>query len=328
MNRKMFVLTEAILALMLIALSFIMFRGKDDEEYKKVAVIIQNSNDNQWAAFKYGLRMAARDYNIEVAVVSTEGILTAEEEMKIIEKEIENGAAGLIVQPVMEEGTKEMIAKCQKKVPVMLIEHLSDAAEAKEPKEKAEALSVTAPDNYAMGRALAEELLKDYNGKLGGKTVGILAETEKSASIRERERGVRDGLKDTGAGIRWFVFDAAAETEKNCLKSQEEVDFVIALDDSSLIAAGECSAANNLRGAIVYGIGSSTEAAYYLDTGITECLIVPDAFNIGYQSLAEIATKIREPFYQLRSQTVSYTAIRRETLFSKENQEILYTMSP
>ena len=31
--------------------------------------------------------------------------------------------------------------------------------------------------------------------------------------------------------------------------------------------------------------GNSTEAVYYLDTGIAGCLVVPDEFNVGYQSL-------------------------------------------
>ena len=58
------------------------------------------------------------------------------------------------------------------------------------------------------------------------------------------------------------------------------MDFVIALDDNSLTAAGECAAANNLHGAIIYGIGNSTEAVYFLDTGAVECLVVPDMWDI------------------------------------------------
>ena len=101
----------------------------------------------------------------------------------------------------------------------------------------------------------------------------------------------------------------------------------MALDDNSLTTAGECSAANNLHGAIVYGIGNSTEAAYYLDAGYVECLVVPDEFNVGYQSLTEIAESLGNRLRRSRDITVSYTVIRSDTLFSKENQEILFTMS-
>ena len=105
------------------------------------------------------------------------------------------------------------------------------------------------------------------------------------------------------------------------------MDFVIALDDSSLVSAGEAAAANNLHGSLVYGIGKSTEAVYYLDTGIAVCLIVPDEFNMGYQSLAEMSKKIKRSLYKMKGDTVSYTVLRQDNLFSKENQELLFTMS-
>lgn len=105
------------------------------------------------------------------------------------------------------------------------------------------------------------------------------------------------------------------------------MDFVVALDNGSLTTAGEYSAANNLHGALVYGIGNSTEAVYYLDTGAVECLVVPDEFSMGYQSLTETAKRLQNFFYMMEDNTVSHTVIRREELFSEKNQEILFTMS-
>ena len=61
----------------------------------------------------------------------------------------------------------------------------------------------------------------------------------------------------------------------------------MALDDTSLVEAGEAAKQNNLSGAIVYGIGNSTEAVYYLDTRWAESLIVSDEFTAGYQCVAD-----------------------------------------
>ena len=77
----------------------------------------------------------------------------------------------------------------------------------------------------------------------------------------------------------------------------------------------------------IYGIGNSTEAAYYLDTGVVECLLVADEFNLGYQSLNEIAKELDDYLYHMQSIEVYHTIIRKEELFSEENQEILFTMS-
>ena len=120
-NRKLFILLEAFLAVLVIAAVLIMLWGKNGKDRYKVSVIIQNSDDNQWAAFKYGLRMAAEDKGIEMIVVSTGGALTVEEEKSAIEWEIDNGADAVIVQPVPSPDAEEMLKKIENKVPVMLL---------------------------------------------------------------------------------------------------------------------------------------------------------------------------------------------------------------
>lgn len=319
-SKKMFILTETLLAIMVIAVAIIMVRENNGKEQDKISVIIQDSEDNQWAAFQYGLKMAAEDLEIRMFLVSTSGALTAEEEKILIEREIENGADAVIVQPA--PGSEEMLRKIAARIPVILIEHTG----AKDGEESR--LPAVEPDNYAMGAALAEELLRDYNGKLGGKTLGIFSKTGDSRAVLERRKGFTDTVADTDANISWSVAAPFSEEEGEALlETQPAVDFVIALDDNSLTMAGEYAAANNLHGALVYGIGNSTEAVYYLDTGIAACLVVPDGFNIGYQSLAEAAQSLTRYLYKRKDRTVTYHVIRRDTLFSKENQEIIFTMS-
>lgn len=320
-SKKLFILLEALLVIMIIVLVSVMLWGKDGKNPYKVSVIIQNSDDNQWAAFKYGLRMAAEDMGIELFIVSTGGALTVEEEKNAIEWEIDNGADAVIVQPVPGAATEEMLKKIENKVPVMLVEYTATK------NKDISMLPTVEPDNYAMGAALAEELLKDYNGNIEGKTLGILAENDDSEAAVNRAMGFRDGLEHTGAQILWSLPESSEGDGEKSLDSQPKVDFVIALDDVSLTAAGSYSAAKNLHGALVYGIGNSTEAVYYLDIGNAECLVVPDEFNVGYQSLSEISESLGSYFRNMQDITVSHTVLRRDTLFSKENQEILFTMS-
>ena len=174
---------------------------------------------------------------------------------------------------------------------------------------------------------MAEELLKDYSGSLDGKVLGIFSKTGDSQAALERKRGFLEALKNTEASISWSVAAPFSEEGEALLEDQPAVDFVIALDDNSFTMAGEYAAANDLHGALVYGIGNSTEAVYYLDTGIAGCLVVPDEFNVGYQSLTEAAEILTHYFHKMHDRTVSYTVLRRDTLFSKENQEIIFTMS-
>ncbi len=320
-NKKLFISIEAIMAVMVIAMAFIMLKENSKKDLHKISVIVPNSNDNQWTAFKYGLKMAAEDQDTEIFFVSTGNISSAEEETNIIKREIENGTDALIIKPVPDNKIENILKKIENKIPVMLI---GTTASKNKPESM---LPVTEPDNYLMGKSLAEELLKDYNGNITGKTLGIITETSVQEDIINRINGFQDVLKDKDAKISWTISGSFKEPEENTLDKQPTVDIVIALDDQSLVTASGYSAANNLHGALVYGIGHSTEAIYYLDTGIIRCLVVPDEFSTGYKSLTETAESLKYYFRKMKDITVSYTIIRRDELFSQKNQEIIFTMS-
>lgn len=312
-RKKFYILAEVVLGVLVVWMAAVMLLGDGSGEPGRFSVIIMNSDDKQWAAFRYGLEMAAADQEVDLAVLTTGDGMTAEEQETLIRQELENGADGLIVQPIPGSETEEMLRETARSTPVMLVETSVSP-------ENAEALPVTGPDNRAMGETLAEELLYDCRGnQIAGKGLGIFSGKEKTQAILEREEGFREKMKGTGARVSWSA--------ERSLDDLSRVDFLIALDEEGLRMAGEYARANNLHGAIVYGIGYSTEAMYYLDIGEVECLVVPDQFYVGYQSLSVLAEEAGRFSPDPRSQTVDYTVVRRETLFTKENQEMLFTMS-
>ena len=317
-NKKGFVLTEVILMIMVIGLALMMISGQNKKALDKVSVILENAGDSQWSALKYGLKMAAEEEGIELAVVDVEEGLDAEAQKKVFEREIEDGADALIVQPVLDKNDQEVLKKIEKRVPVMLVGYEAEKGETRYD------LPVIKEDNYEMGQALAEEMLKDFEGNIEEKKIGLLLASTDSNMLSSRECGFKDALEDKNANILELSLDSLLDREEN---TESKVDIVIALDDSNLTAIGEYLASSQPHGELLYGIGQSTEAIYYLDKGIAECVVVPDEFNVGYQSLSEVARKLDHYFENMKKQTVSYSVIRKETLFSKENQELLRTMS-
>lgn len=311
---------EAVLAVMVLLTVIVMMGEKEGKSLGKVSVIIQESDGSQWNAFKYGLRMAAEDQKVEMFVVST-GEMTEKEQASIIQQEIDNGADAVIVQPAPGKDTEKMLKKLEKKVPIMLVETV-----AGKEGEKSE-IPVTEADHYAIGKALADELLNDCGKNLNGKTLQIYSQRTDSEAVTNCEKGLKDRLQDSGTEVRWSQSDSPGDYENDSLKEQEKVDFVIALDDRSVVQAGEYAMAGKLKGAVVYGVGRSTEAVYWLDTGKVQCLVVPDEFNVGYQSLTETVKFFKHSVHKMNSKTVSHTVIRQDTLFSKENQKILFAMS-
>ena len=317
-NKKGFVLTEVILMIMVIGLALMMISGQNKKALDKVSVILENAGDSQWSALKYGLKMAAEEEGIELAVVDVEEGLDAEAQKKVFEREIEYGADALIVQPVLDKNDQEVLKKIEKRVPVMLVGYEAEKGETRYD------LPVIKEDNYEMGQALAEEMLKDFEGNIEEKKIGLLLASTDSNMLSSRECGFKDALEDKNANILELSLDSLLNRKEN---TESKVDIVIALDDSNLTAIGEYLASSQPHGELLYGIGQSTEAIYYLDKGIAECVVVPDEFNVGYQSLSEVARKLDHYFENMKKQTVSYSVIRKETLFSKENQELLLTMS-
>lgn len=317
-NKKGFVLTEVILMIMVIGLALMMISGQNKKALDKVSVILENAGDSQWSALKYGLKMAAEEEGIELAVVDVEEGLDAEAQKKVFEREIEDGADALIVQPVLDKNDQEVLKKIEKRVPVMLVGYEAEKGETRYD------LPVIKEDNYEMGQALAEEMLKDFEGNIEEKKIGLLLASTDSNMLSSRECGFKDALEDKNANILELSLDSLLDREEN---TESKVDIVVALDDSNLTAIGEYLASSQPHGELLYGIGQSTEAIYYLDKGIAECVVVPDEFNVGCQSLSEVARKLDHYFENMKKQTVSYSVIRKETLFSKENQELLLTMS-
>ena len=183
----MFIFIEAVLGTMVLFLAFLMLREKNVDKSYQISVIVENADDTQWSAFKYGLKMAAEDKGAEMVMVSTGASLSQEEEKKLIEEEIKNGADGVIIQPVSGEDTQQMLKKVGNKGK-MLVDDMC-----------LQEFPVIQPDAYAIGKTLVEELLKDYGGNLEGKTLRSEAERRFEKQCRKKEK-VINFLQGTGAG--------------------------------------------------------------------------------------------------------------------------------
>ena len=65
----MFIFIEAVLGTMVLFLAFLMLREKNVDKSYQISVIVENADDTQWSAFKYGLKMAAEDKGAEMVMV-------------------------------------------------------------------------------------------------------------------------------------------------------------------------------------------------------------------------------------------------------------------
>ncbi len=213
---------------------------------------------------------------------STDIIHDAEEERALIAQELADGADALIIEPAPGKNTLAMIEQeARASVPTILVKSTGGDSD----------LSAITPDNYGMGQALGQMVLDDYSGNISGKTIGIINQNTDTEAAREREEGLYSVLGESGCEIIWYLHGLdEMENPSGVIQDQEKADFVIALDTTDLELAGELEKDRDIHGAIVYGIGSSTQSVYYLDFGHVEGLIFPNYLDMGYQSVMELST--------------------------------------
>ncbi len=293
--------------------------GKEEESYS-VSVIVNDSNNDRWIAMREGLEQATQDYNVELNYVSTGEISDIDEEIALINREIERGADGIIVQMVDSDVDFGSLQAIDSKVALMLLE--TDVTPE-------EVYTYVGPDNFAIGTSLAETIKNDFNNTLAGKKIGILAGNLDQISMQQRLEGLESAFLDTEAQISWTIYGQPAETATDIISKQRTspVDIIVALGNSETEAAVDYLLTlepEKRAGICLYGAGCSEKAVYYLDKGVIQTLVVPNEFNMGYQSMAAMAKQLEYRLSDVENQSVTYLVVNRENLYEEENQKILF----
>lgn len=316
-----FWLAELILAIIAAGLVAFMFLGSNERQ--RVAVIVSDADSGSWERFIAGIKQGAIESNARIVITGTGVMTSAEEERTIIEEEIANGADAIIVQPAPGEDTLSMLEEIGSRLPIMLVQDLPYGTGESEGARTE--LPIVTPDYTEVGTMLAEMLLDDYAGSLSGKTIGILTSNAPMQSSEEVLQGLLDGIDTRGGEILWQLQVSTTESEiEDALQEQARVDLIVALDTETLDAAGDLSEKGRLHGAIVYGVGSSDKALYYLDHDDIAGLVIPNDYDMGYLAVQEIAQQLQHRMHRMRSQTVSAGIYRREDLFLAENVDFLF----
>lgn len=292
--------------------------GREEESYS-VSVIVSDSNNDRWTAMREGMEQAAVNNGIELNYMSTGVFSDTDEEMQIIAREIENGADGIIVQMVDSDVDLERMEFIDSSVALMLIE--TDV-------RPEELYAYTGPDNYEIGMAIAGAVLEDFGLESDGKKIGILIGNQGQVAMQKRLEGVKDTLEGTGVEIAWEIADSPETVAKLTANQDEsEVNAIIALGNEETEITVDYFVTESDGKPVkssLYGVGYSEKSVYYLDKGVIQRLVVPYEFNMGYQSMEEIAQQLKFHLTDAENRKVGYLVVDRETLYDEENQKILF----
>lgn len=309
-----------ILTVIIIWTSYNMLGGGKEEDSHLVSVIVNDSNNDRWIALRLGLEQAAKDYNIDLNYVFTGKFADWEEEKAVIYRELDNGAEGIIVQMISGAEEEESdFADISSKAALMLLE--SDI--------KPENLyALVEPDNIGIGRAVADSIKQDFGTELKGRKIGILSGNQNRISVRQRLQGVKEGLTGEDVEIIWCVEDMEFYDGETTAAQEQTIlaDIVIALGNTETEKMIDYMLLDEefREKSVLYGVGCSEKAVYYLNKGMVKTLVVPNEFNMGYQGMEALAMQLQYHSDKAEGSRVDYLVVNRSNMYDQEMQKVLF----
>lgn len=265
-----------------------------------ISVILYAAGSDGWESLQEGLKRAEEDFSVHLNYITLRENAGAKEQIEIIEREIINGAEGIIVAVNDYETLYKFWQEKAFSVPIVAVE--SGFGENKIP--------FISADNYEMGKVLGEEILKDFAGK-DKIVVAIESCNEKKDSVQKREQGVYDALEGKAQVIKLDGPVIAGV-----------VDAVVALDKESLQKL-----ANNMDAGMSsvkkYGIGNTASIVASLDQGKIEKIVFQNEFNMGYLAvetvLGELGSIERE-----KRENIDFYSVKGEDIYNPPYEQLLF----
>ncbi|MDF2539870.1 MAG: LacI family transcriptional regulator, partial [Herbinix sp.] len=153
------------------------YAGKD--KTVKISVIVYGSSSGRWDTLLQGVDQACLNFGSEVNFVSMMSVKDAEEQKILLDREIANGADGIIIAVTDSELMTQEVREASGKIPLVVVETgISDT----------EGITFVSADNYSMGLNLARSIPMLQSKK----TIAVIMENVNRSSINERYQGFLD----------------------------------------------------------------------------------------------------------------------------------------
>ncbi|MCH4207478.1 MAG: substrate-binding domain-containing protein [Solobacterium sp.] len=306
-----------ILVIVMICLSFSAYAAATRDTVKyQISVIVSDSTSDRWTRFRAGLEQAAEDYDVNLNYVTTDKFAAQYEETKLMRDEAANGVDGIVVQLVSSKNASDLIEEISKKTFIGLVETDAEVTDS-----LSDSYFAVTADNHEIGVSLAEQVLHDHQDNCQSLKIAVLAGNQNQMSMQQRLAGLEETLTDAGCTINWVLENSSALED---VQSYESADVMISLDNDSLETAVSYVQTNPALIPQLYGIGCSDRTIYYLDKGTISSMIVPNEFNMGYESIMTIISQLKNRLSPQADVEVSYSEITKENLYSEENQKMLF----
>ena len=319
-NRNMFILMISVLLIVILISSTaaLILSGITDDPID-ICVVVDDSSSVRWASFTAGLEQAAKDQNVKLNIISTTKNTPIAQEYTLVNNAIDNGAEGVILQPITSMGSENFISGISSKAVLVMVDNDVDMEIDVEGKS-----ACIEPDNIEVGKALANEVMLSFGSELSEHTIGIIAGNEGQNSTKDKHAGFEENLASSGANIVWVDYSINAVGDRiKYRQNNEYADILVAFDNAGLEAACEYAQKQGEE-LTIFGVGNSIKNVSYLDDGLINSMVVPNEYYMGYQAVTAIVKRLDNRLTPMENETISFRIIKRESLFDETNQRLLF----
>ena len=273
-----------------------LLRGEREEQLLSLSVMLRDTDSSSWTVARQGMEQAADELGAELRFLTLAAANDGAEQEELLLREIEDGAAALVVVPADPAALSAALDPWLVVCPVVTLESPMEGA-----------AGVVSPDNALLGQELAEALLEDWDGG----EVLLLDTAGRCAGVTDRLEAAEAVLLAAGVPVR------RAEE----LPEEAPPPWVMAFEPSATQWTAERKEAESWDCAL-YGVGTATAITAQLERGGIAAMAAWSDYAAGYLAVRRAVEAARGEEGELTP--LPFSILRREDIYAPENQKLLF----
>ncbi|MCI9556397.1 MAG: sugar ABC transporter substrate-binding protein [Lawsonibacter sp.] len=275
-----------------------LLRDRGEPRLLSLSVLLRDTDSAAFAAARQGMEQAADELGAELRFLTPTVQSDSREQAELLRREAEGGADALIVLPVDTASLSAALDQLSSPPPVVSLGSGLDRG-----------TGTVTPDGGALGRALAQALLEDWDG---GKVL-LLDSRSVCPEAGPRLDAALEALVQAGV---------PAETAAGL--PERGADWVMTFEPGATRRAGAQKIAEGLDFAL-YGVGSSTAVTAQLERRTISAVAAWSDYAAGYLAVRQAVQAVRGQPEEL--EPLSFFIVRGEDIYAPDNQKLLFPVT-
>lgn len=314
MNKELYKNIFLFVSVLIFATSIVVFFNFPEQETAyQISVLTRDlSDENGHNALKQGMEQAASDLEVDLSFSTVDELFTNEAFKEAIDKEISSGTAGLIIEPMNDEGLGSELLSVHDQYPLVFVNSQISGIRK---------IETVQADNYETGSSLAVQIIKR---NMTNKPVLVLEQDSNYSEIRENYEGLSDKFKENKVPVadrRLSGEDFDSQLKE--LLAEDDYFAVVSFSSFELERIGKLKRSDSALSQIeLYGFGVTNQLLSLVDSEVIQGLGVSNQFSIGYTAVEKLMADLK----QEKMKIPEFTAliVNKENLFDESNEKLLF----